>query len=285
MPVTRLQKTLARLLITTLIVTPLPSHAIEAEVIERVQSPLTADSFSIQLVNAPDGSQQAKQHLAVVEFSNDTGETRFDNLKRGLAELLSTKLARRPELHLVERSQLDKAIKELGFSQSAFVDPSQAAKLGEMAGATVLLAGSIVKAGSQFAINMRLIDVTTGTVMLSESYGFQSEDDILPVANYLSLLVPQRLGYYVSDAELEIARTQLKGGVAAIASDNSWIYWAIGAGVLVVGALVVGGVMIARANAKAGPEVVIRNPRTNTNATANANPQDPMIFNLPLLNF
>jgi len=222
--------------------------------------------------------------VAVVDFANDTGEARFDNLKRGISESLVTKLAKRPELHLVERSQIDKAIKEIGFGQTAFADSSKTAQLGKMAGAGVIVTGSIVKGGSRFEINVRMLDVETGKVLVSESYGFQSENEILPVTNYLSLLIPQKLGLYVSDAELEMARTQIKGGVST--ADNSWIYWTIGAGVLVIGAIVTGVVLVARANAKAseGPDIVITNPRDGSKLSLKAQEQ-PLFFNLPLVKF
>lgn len=287
-----LRKPLTGFLSAALIVFHLPAQATEGELIARIhagssgQAPFQVAKETKASTDSKD-SKQTGRNLAVVEFANDTGEKRFDNLKRGLAEMLSSKLAKRPEMHLVERSQLDKAIKELGFGQSAYADSSKVAKLGKMAGASVIITGSLVKGGSHFEINLRMLDVATGTVLLSENYGFQSEDDILPVANYLSLLVPQRLGLYVSDAELEIARTQLKGGVAAIAADNSWIYWTIGAGVVVVGALVVGGVMIARANAaaNAGPDVVINRPVVAPKTVTKAQFDEPLMFNLQLGSF
>ncbi len=148
-----------------------------------------------------------KKTVAVVDFNNDTGQKQYDNLKRGISESLMTKLAARPELILVERNQLEKAIKELGFSQSVYASSTQAKEIGKMTGASYLVTGDVVKAGDRFEINVRMLEVETARVLVSQSYAFQSENDILPVVDYLSLLIPQKLGLYVSDRELISPKT------------------------------------------------------------------------------
>lgn len=263
-PFTRL---LCPLLSAVLISFHLPVQAKPAEWKKSIANfPFTRQSL-FALGNAPNAGSSIHlpvmtRVLAVSDFSNDTGDPRYDNLKRGISESLVTKLARRPELQLVERSQIDKAIKELGFGQSAFADSHKAAQIGRMMGASVMVTGSLVKAGSKMEINVRMLDVETGQVVVSESYLFQAEDDILPVVNYLSLLIPKKLNLYVSDAELESARGQLKGITSKGEENHSWIYWAIGGGVLIVGAIVAGVVLVARAKANEGPDIVITNPQT-----------------------
>jgi TolB-like protein len=171
--------------------------------------------------------------IAVAEFTNDTGEPRFDYLKKAFAESLMTKLARRPELSFVERSQLDKAIKEIGFGQTAFADGAKAAQIGKMAGANALVTGSLIKAGDRFEINVRMIDVETAKVLVSESHAFKSENEAFPAVDYLSLLIPRKLGLYVSDQEIDMARNQLRGGT--VTANNDWMMWVwIGGGVVVI---------------------------------------------------
>lgn len=281
-------RSLCALLSAALIAFHLPAQAEPAEWIGSMNIPIFSQ-HALSAVGGP-SSDAGMSHpvvtkvLAVSDFSNDTGDTRYDNLKRGISESLVTKLARRPELHLVERSQIDKAIKELGFGQTAFADSSKAAQIGRMTGAGEVVTGSLVKAGSKMEINVRMLDVETGKVLVSESYLFQSEDDILPVVNYLSLLIPKKLNLYVSDTELEMARGQLKGVSVKDTEDNSWIYWAIGGGVLIVGAIVTGVVLSVRANAKANekPDIIVGYPNTGKVALK---AQEPSLFNLPLLKF
>lgn len=187
------------------------------------------------------------KHLAVVDFENHTGETRFDNLKRGLSESLSSKLARRPELKLVERSQLEKAVKELGFAQSVYASATEAKEIGKMAGADVLVTGALVKAGERLELNVRVIDVETAQIVVADSYDFQSENDTLLVMDYLSLLIPQKLGLYVSDRELDMARNRLRAQQMAESGNNNWIWWTVG-GVAVAVAIGVGVALATRPN-------------------------------------
>lgn len=179
--------------------------------------------------------------VAVVDFENHTGSAQNDNLKRGISESLMSKLSQRPELTLVERSQLDKAIKELGFSQSVYANASQAKEIGKMINADYLVTGNVIKAGNRFEINVRMIEVETAKVVVSEGYAFNSENEILPVVDYLSLLIPRKLGFYVSDRELEMAKQRLQSDSTAVQpqvqGDNSWIWWTLG-GVVAVGAIV-----------------------------------------------
>ncbi|MEZ0368726.1 MAG: FlgO family outer membrane protein [Candidatus Sericytochromatia bacterium] len=188
--------------------------------------------------------------IAVADFENLTGEARLDNLKRGISESLMTKLASRTELTLVERSQLDKAIQELGFSQSVYANAGQAKEIGKMLNADYIIAGNLVKAGSRFELNVRMIEVESAKISVSESYSFDNENDILGVVDYLSLLIPRKLNLYVSDRELELVRSRLnvKEQPAAAQADNGWVWWAIG-GAVVVGAAVTIGVLMLRKKA------------------------------------
>lgn len=231
-------------------------------------------------------AQQSEQKtLAVVDFENHTGDAGQDHLKRGIAESLMTKLARRTELTLVERSQLDKAIKELGFGQSVYADAGKAKEVGKMLNADYLVTGDVVKAGNRFEINVRMIDVETAKVLVSESYAFQSENDILVAVDYLSLLIPRKLNLYVSDRELEMVKSQLRGrdGVSAQSNnDMSWIWWAVGAAV-VVGAGIAVAVVLARPTQNI-TQCVGPNCGTSTDTSNLLRPEDGA-FQMPLISF
>lgn len=188
--------------------------------------------------------------IAVVDFSNDTGDKKYDNLKRGISESLSTRLAKRPELTLIERGQIDKAIKELGFAQTGMVDSNTASKLGKMAGANAIVTGSLVRAGSLMQINVRMVNVETGQIMVSENYTFGSENEVFAVVDYLALLIPRKLNLYVSDRELDLAKQAIRGGAGAIKGDNDmgWIIWAVVGGVVVAGGIAAAVVLLRPSN-------------------------------------
>lgn len=70
---------------------------------------------------------------------------------------------------LIERSQLDKLIKEQGFSQSALADQDKTLELGKLLGADAILIGSYAQINSTIRLNVRLIHVAEGTVLAAAS--------------------------------------------------------------------------------------------------------------------
>lgn len=231
--------------------------------------------------------QMSTRAIAVVDFENHTGDAGYDNLKRGISESLMTKLARRPEFTLVERTQLDKALKEVGFSQSVYADPNKAKQIGKMINADYIVTGDVVKAGNRFEINARMIEVETAKVLVTESYNFQSENDILPVVDYLALLIPRKLNLYVSDTELDMARSKLNTGSQATAQgpDNSWIWWTIG-GVVAAGAIIT--VVVLAATGKLGGNQNITQcvgTCTDTRGTSTDDSSFGPDLQMPLLHF
>lgn len=228
--------------------------------------------------------QSDKKTIAVANFENHTGEARYDNLKSGLAESMMTKLAQRSEITLVERGQLDKALKEIGFGQSVYADAGKAKEIGKMLNADYIVAGDVVKAGNRFEINVRLIDVETAQILVSEGYAFQSENQILAVVDYLSLLIQRRLNLYVSDRELETVKNQLPRTDANVqanpSGDMSWIWWTVGI-VAVVGAGIAVAVVLARPTQNITQCV---GPNCGTTGTNSLQPEDGT-FQMPLLSF
>lgn len=234
-------------------------------------------------------AQTTDKIIAVVEFSNDTGDSKYDNLKRGLSESLITKLARYKDLKVVERTKLDLALKEIGFSQSVHVDTDSAVKIGKMIGANAIVTGNIVKAGSKFEINIRMFDVETSKILVSEGTTFNSEDDILLVVEYLSLRIPNGLGMYVNIDDLMKAKEAIKTSTnqnTTISSggDNSWIIWTVVGVVVVSGGVII--VLAATGNLGSKQSQSVNQSQTinNINSSINPNIKQPQL-NFLLLNF
>ncbi len=64
--------------------------------------------------------------IAVLAFKNLCGDAALDWLGVGFAESLSTKLSNVSGIQLVERTQLEKALKELKLADTAVVEASTA---------------------------------------------------------------------------------------------------------------------------------------------------------------
>ncbi len=144
-----------------------------------------------------------------------------------------------------------------------------------MAGANALVTGSLIKAGDRFEINVRMIDVETAKVLVSESHAFKSENEAFPAVDYLSLLIPRKLGLYVSDQEIDMARNQLRGGT--VTANNDWMMWVwIGGGVVVTAGIIT-AVVLANRQSNVSQVVNVGSNGSNTNSFTQ--------LNMPMMSF
>jgi hypothetical protein len=78
--------------------------------------------------------------------------------------LLTTYLSVSPNLMMVERADVDKALSEIELGKSGTVDPETAAKVGHLIGAQVLVTGRITQIQHDVVIVAKIIGVETGIV-------------------------------------------------------------------------------------------------------------------------
>jgi hypothetical protein len=85
--------------------------------------------------------------------------------------LLGVQLSSSPALSLVERVEVDKILGEMELGLSGAVNPAEAAKIGQMLGAKVLISGKLVKVGAARMAVAKIIGVETGRVhSVAEEY-------------------------------------------------------------------------------------------------------------------
>jgi TolB-like protein len=102
--------------------------------------------------------------VAVVEFKNLTGDASYDYLGAGTAEIVSSHLSSQKGLVLIERIQIDEAMKEAKFQYSGKVDPSSAVRLGKLLGAQQLIVGAVQRSAGQLFFTARRVDIESGNV-------------------------------------------------------------------------------------------------------------------------
>lgn len=132
---------------------------------------LTLLCFTSALFPKPSFSQTETMNIAVLNFENTTKETKYDYLSRSIAESLSTLLIKysKNKITVVERMQIEKALKETGFQLSGYTDLKNAVEVGKLTNATHILIGSYTVIDSVIQINARLISVETGEAIAAES--------------------------------------------------------------------------------------------------------------------
>ncbi len=138
--------------------------------------------------------------LAVLPFANQTGDSSYDALGKGLADMMTTDLSAASGLTLVERSRLQAILDELALAEGGFIDPETAAKAGKGVGARYVLTGSISAVAPQMRLDARVIDVQSGEVVdAAESTGPTEEFFLLE--KELAEVLSDELGVTLSSRE------------------------------------------------------------------------------------
>ena len=161
-------------------------------------------------VTADDFASQEKR-VAVLPFII---KGKFDPLYAEVAlDNFITRLIQGKAYRVVERSQLDKAMKELKFQSSDDFDESSMMEVGKLAGAEIVVIGIITALQNQAVVNIRGISVKTGIAEFAEKDFLRTQEDLLvsveKIADkftYSIVAEIQREREAVRQHEIELAR-------------------------------------------------------------------------------
>jgi len=136
-----------------------------------------------------------------------------------IAELLTQKIISLNAFRVVERTQLDQALREQSLGLTGAIDSASAASVGRLVGAKLMILGSIDKLGATYRVNSRLIDVETSDVIstsFTETDASQFEEEARPYLN----LVPetQTIGIYGTAGAASLGFTLPTGADALLTS-------------------------------------------------------------------
>lgn len=85
-----------------------------------------------------------------------------------ISDALSGELQNSGVFRVMERSQMDRIMKEQGLQASGICDGNECAvEVGKVLGIDRIIVGSVGKIGSLFIINVRMVDVTSGEILAS----------------------------------------------------------------------------------------------------------------------
>jgi TolB-like protein len=98
------------------------------------------------------------------------------DIAKSFPDMLMTNLAESNIISVVERIQIDKAIKNFNIEALDLFDQENAIRVGKWLGATHIIIGSIYGIGNQIRIDSRVIDVSSGVVVSSAKIEGNSSD-------------------------------------------------------------------------------------------------------------
>lgn len=86
-----------------------------------------------------------------------------------ISEQLRVELVKGPRIRLIERGQMEEVLKEQGFQQSGCTSDACAVEVGQLLGVRNIVVGSVGTAGSYTLLSVRVLDVGTGEILVTES--------------------------------------------------------------------------------------------------------------------
>jgi TolB-like protein len=109
--------------------------------------------------------------IAILDFDNISGIAKYDGLGKAMSSMLISDIESNvssKRMQLVERSQINKIMKEQNLQKSASFDKTTAVKMGKLLGVNFLLIGDIYVLDNILVINARLTDASSGDIKFSE---------------------------------------------------------------------------------------------------------------------
>jgi len=138
-------------------------------------------------------SSSGKPSLAILYFSNNTGEESFDYLKSGLCDLLTTDLSQSRYLNVLPEDRLFNILQNLKLLDVEDYDPKDLARFAELAQVDNVVLGNITKAGKKLRINTNLIKIPSGENIALESSDCTSQTEIFSLVDEISKRINAQL--------------------------------------------------------------------------------------------
>jgi len=129
-------------------------------------------------------NEEIKTRIAILPFFGR------GNINKDLLELLSEnfgiKLTEIGEYSVVERNELNKVLNELKFQKGDAFDDKSAVEIGKLAGAQIVVIGTVTLLDSDYFISVRGIDLKTGIVIFARVLDTSNKKDLVRMVEQLA---------------------------------------------------------------------------------------------------
>lgn len=127
--------------------------------------------------------ENEKPIIAVLPFNSDIISKIEAN---AITILFETALHKTDLFYLIEQTQVNEILEIQEYSLSVCVDTKCAVKIGKLLSAEHIVLGDILKIGSQYYINAKIIDVQTGLNLTSEKVSCSSFEGLSSIVDSLA---------------------------------------------------------------------------------------------------
>ncbi len=132
-----------------------------------------------------DKTTEDEKVIAILPFSNNTGDSSYDHWEYGISELLISALSSSNELTLIDNQTINEVINNVKSNEIASIGPDIAKEVATRIKVKSYISGIYLLAGSTFRINLKLID-TKSSKVLKTNYVEGKIDSIFSMVGSLS---------------------------------------------------------------------------------------------------
>ncbi len=148
--------------------------------------------------------------VAVLPFEARERQAESDNAGKSVAELLSVALMERGVADMVERAELEAALKELQLSVTGLTSKENQTKLGKLIGAKILITGSIFRSGEKNFVVAKVIGTETSRVLGASASSSGEFTEMVPELAQKVAMVIEKSSDKLLPKELNTTSTALK---------------------------------------------------------------------------
>jgi len=153
-------------------------------------------------------SPKIENSIAVIAFTNQTGDTSYDYLQDVIPNLLITNLENTGFLYVATWERMFDLLKQLGRNDVAEIDSDLGFELCRIEGIEAIVVGTYTKAGDVFVTDVKVLDVDTRRLMKSSNSRGEGVDSILKTQiDQLSRDIAQGIG--IARQKLEMSKLRI----------------------------------------------------------------------------
>lgn len=127
------------------------------------------DEFTHSLVAQLSAKTPKGSPLAIADFDNAGAGLGDPKLGYAVSEIVTQDFQRSGYFVVLEKKQLQAILKTMELELSGLYDSDKAATIGKLIDAKYLMVGSITKTAGFYRVSVRVVEVETGSIVLSDS--------------------------------------------------------------------------------------------------------------------
>jgi hypothetical protein len=153
------------------------------------------------------GKMQRGDRVVTAEFRDLDGRVTY--FGKYLSNIVGSGLSNRPEISVVDRTELDAITREMKLQQNGLFDDDTCIKLGKMAGANTIISGTLSEMKDSIDIHVKIMDVEKGTIKGGVSHAIKKAPEISSLIGTIVLTEKEK------EKALEFQRRRILADVEA----------------------------------------------------------------------